>query len=66
MFQIWLVHCPYCVGAFTAAVGPNYPDFSEVVSCNRCNRDIDANKGKWSMRPVRLKKPKPVDLLKVS
>lgn len=62
---LWRVWCPHCNHSGTNALPPDNPDFSETVNCVTCNKVIDARNGKLSLKPTRIKKREPVDLLEV-
>jgi hypothetical protein len=62
--KTWLVYCPRCAGAFTGAVAPGNADFEKTVRCVQCNREIDANNGRFVVLKSKYKE-EPVDLLKV-
>lgn len=66
MLKLWLVWCSSCGRSSTAATPPNHVDFVKEVQCVLCNRVLDAKKGRFVIRPIRVRKPEPIDLLEVS
>lgn len=65
MRVMWLIYCPHCQHQGTNALPPEHPDFVPVVSCSTCNKPINARIGKLIVKPTRIRKREPVDLLEV-
>ena len=66
MLQHYLVYCRHCGKAITEALPPDHPEFSKVVRCVMCNRELDATRGRFSLHPVRLKPEGRPSLLETS
>lgn len=63
MLNNYVVSCP--CGAATGCDPPSDKDYVPIIECIVCNQRLDASKGWWSIRPIRVKEPEEINLLAV-